>query len=194
MRECEPRITWRHPVRRLLAAQEHAWETGRADGVLLAGGLVRAIGLVAAGTVELPRGRVGEVLTMADGQRWRIFRQLRVVSGTTEPPGGEVRLRFVTSMQSRLNQQFSWLTIAAFMGLPGFVDKTWITNDATGASGSIYHWRTVEDARRYSHSVALRFITGRSLAGSVLCAVSADATRPLDAPWPPNSSGFDEAT
>lgn len=38
---------WTHPVRRLLAAQERAWDAGGPTGVLLAGGLVRSAELLA---------------------------------------------------------------------------------------------------------------------------------------------------
>lgn len=31
----------------------------------------------------------------------------------------------------------------------------------------VYHWKTVEDAERYSKSIAMRFMTKRSVEGSV---------------------------
>ena len=86
-------------------------------------------------------------------------------------------------MAPRLNQWFSWLTIPLFSGLPGFCDKTWLVDDATGFSAGIYHWQTVADAARYARSPALGFMTRRSLPGTASYWVGpagADLTRP----WP----------
>jgi hypothetical protein len=128
---------------------------------------------------------VGEVLTMQDGERVRVFRQLRLVPAGGDAPGGEFRVRFTTRMPARLNVAFSWLPIVLFMGLPGFVGKTWVVNDATGAFAGIYQWRTYQDAQRYSRSAALRFMTNRSVPGSVSYGVYTPPSDRLETPWPP---------
>lgn len=85
---------------------------------------------------------------MEDGERMRIFRQLRLAPTDAGGPRGEFRVRFTTRMRARVNVLFSWLPIVLFMGLPGFVGKTWVVSDATGAFGGIYQWRTRQDALR----------------------------------------------
>jgi hypothetical protein len=62
---------------KLLALQEQAWEREDSTLVLIAGALVRSIGLLVRGRVKLPRSRVGGNLTMQDGKAFRIFRQVR---------------------------------------------------------------------------------------------------------------------
>jgi hypothetical protein len=178
-------VSWRRPIARLLAAQERSWASGGPSSVLIAGAIVRSIGLIVRGRVKLRRSRLDEVLIMEDGERMRIFRQLRVRTEPGERPGGEFRVRFTTKMHPRLNQAFSWLPIILFIGMPGLVDKTWVVDDENGTFGGIYHWRSEEDARRYSRSLALRFMLGRSVPGSVSYSVNGDASRPLESPWPP---------
>jgi hypothetical protein len=178
-------VSWRRPIARLMAAQERAWASGGPSSVLIAGAIVRSLGLIVRGLVKLRRSRLDEVLTMEDGERMRIFRQLGVRTEPGGRPGGEFRVRFTTKMRPRLNQAFSWLPIILFIGMPGLVDKTWVVDDENGAFGGIYHWRSEEDARRYSRSLALRFMLGRSVPGSVSYSVSGDASRSLESPWPP---------
>ncbi|TMR89281.1 YdhR family protein [Nonomuraea basaltis] len=181
--------TWKHPTRQLLSRQKRAWASGGPTAVLLVGALARSIGLIARGRVRLERSRVGEILAMQDGERMRIFRRLRIASPGSGEPGGEFRVRFTTKMPARINVLFSWLPIVLFMGLPGFVSKTWVVNDATGTFGGIYRWRTQEDALRYSRSAALRFMTRRSVPGSVSFGIYAPPSRSLETPWPPAAEG-----
>lgn len=171
--------------RGLLARQKQAWASGGPTPVLLVGAVVRSIGLLARGRVRLPRSRVGQILTMQDGEHWRIFRQLRLDTTPTDAPAGEFRVCFTTRMPAQVNIAFSWLPIVLFMGLPGFVSKTWLVNDATGAFAGIYQWRTYQDAQRYAGSAALRFMTNRSVPGSVSYAVGTPPSDRLEKPWPP---------
>jgi len=65
------------------------------------------------------------------------------------------------------NIRFSWLPIPFFMGLPGFRTKLWgYIREAADFQG-IYEWASVGDAEDYVHSFAVRFMTGRSVPGSV---------------------------
>ncbi len=122
---------------------------------------------------------------MEDGERMRIFRQLSLAPADAGAPRGEFRVRFTTKMPARVNVLFSWLPIVLFMGLPGFAGKSWLINDATGAFGGIYQWRTRQDAQRYSRSAALRFMTRRSVPGSVSFGIYTPPGQRLEAPWPP---------
>jgi hypothetical protein len=170
-----------HP---LLDAQQRAWECGDRTAVLLAGAIVRTLINVVAGRLHIDGSRRREEIAMADGERLTIFRQMHLDAPGAPHFTGEFRVRFHSRMAPRLNEWFSWLTIPLFSGLPGFRDKTWLVNGATGFSAGIYHWQTIEDASRYAHSPALAFMTRRSLPDTVSHWVGPPSPD-LDGPWPP---------
>jgi hypothetical protein len=84
--------------------------------VLIAGALVRSIGLLVRGSVKLPRSRVGENLTMQGRQGLQDLPSGPVKPG---PPGGKFRVRFTTKMPPRANEVFSWLPILVSWGCLG---------------------------------------------------------------------------
>jgi hypothetical protein len=170
-----------HP---LLDAQQRASESGDHAALLLTGAFVRSLINVVAGRVHIDGSRRGEEIVMADSELVTIFRQMHLHAPGTSAPSGEFRVRFHSRMAPRLNEWFSWLTIPLFSGLPGFRDKTWLVNEATGFSAGIYHWQTMEDAARYAHSPALGFMTRRSLPGTVSHWVGPPSSD-LAGPWPP---------
>ncbi len=49
--------------------------------------------------------------------------------------------------------------------MPGFRSKLWLINDDTEEFGGIYQFDTVEDARQYQRSFAMRFSKWRSKPG-----------------------------
>lgn len=170
-------------ARPLLDAQQHAWESGGHPGTLLAGAVTRSLLNALAGRAHIRTPAPGELVVMQDGERLTV-RRMHLDAVGQPAPAGEFRVRFRTRMAPRLNQWFSWLTIPLFSGLPGFCDKTWLVDDATGFSAGIYHWQTVADAAWYARSPALGFMTRRSLPGTASYWVGpagADPTRP----WPP---------
>lgn len=172
-------------ARPLLDAQERAWESGNHPGTLLAGAIVRSLTNGVAGRAHIHGAGRGEPVRMQDGEQLTIFRRMRLDARGEPAPSGEFRVRFHTRMAPRLNQWFSWLTIPLFSGLPGFRDKTWLVNQATGFSAAIYHWQTIADADRYAHSPALAFMTRRSLPGTCSHWVG-PASHDLTRPWPPD--------
>ena len=54
-----------------------------------------------------------------------------------------------------------------FMGFKGFRSKYWCVNEETGMCQGVYEWDRMEDAKRYSKSIAVKNMTKRSVAGSV---------------------------
>jgi len=86
----------------LLSRQERAWVSGGSTVVLLVGAVVRSVGLVVRGRVRLPRSRVGEVLTMENDERMRVFRQLRVRFVTNRSVPGSVSYGVYTPPSDRL--------------------------------------------------------------------------------------------
>ena len=120
--------------------------------------------------LHFPKGRRGEELTMADGQTFTIFRQVRVdpAPGQPQNPQATLMVRFqVANMTARQNELFSLLPMPFFIGLPGFRSKLWTVNVQTGVSQGIYRWDTAEDAENYANSFAMDFMTRRSVPGSV---------------------------
>jgi len=120
--------------------------------------------------LHFPKERQGEGLTMADGQTFTIFRQVRVdpAPGQPQNPQATLTVRFqVANMTARQNELFSLLPMPFFIGLPGFRSKLWTVNIQTGVSQGVYRWDTAEDAENYANSFAMRFMTRRSVPGSV---------------------------
>jgi hypothetical protein len=73
--------------------------------------------------LHFPKERQGEELTMADGQTFTIFRQVRVdpAPGQPQNPQATFMVRFqVANMTARQNELFSLLPMPFFIGLPGF--------------------------------------------------------------------------
>ena len=70
-------------------------------------------------------------------------------------------------MSVRQNIRFSLLPMVPLLGMPGFREKYWCVNRQTGGCQGIYAWQTAADAHAYTGSVALRFMTSRSVPGSV---------------------------
>ncbi len=122
------------------------------------------------GRLHFPKKRIGEEVTMEDGQRFTVFRQVIVdpAPGQPEEPGATLVVRFhVANMSPRQNKLFSLLPIPFFIGLPGFRSKLWAFNENTGDFQGIYEWDTVQDAESYANSFAMKFMTKRSVPGSV---------------------------
>ena len=122
------------------------------------------------GRLHFPKNRIGEVLTMEDRQEFIIFRQVIVDPSQDKPEetGATFRARFhIAYMSPRQNKLFSLLPIPFFVGLPGFRSKFWMLNEANGNFQGIYEWDSVEHAKNYANSFAMKFMTMRSVRGSV---------------------------
>jgi len=120
------------------------------------------------GRVHFPKGRVGTIVTLDDGE-WRVFRELVIDAPPGTPPAEAIfRPRFhVRGMSPKINQWFSWLPIPFFAGLPGFRRKLWLVDPVSGDFSGYYEWQKPGDADTYAHSFAMRFMTRRSIPSSV---------------------------
>ncbi len=143
--------------------------------------LIRAflhgVGLLLTGQVRFPRRHVGSTVTM-EGEHWTVFREAVVWPDRNERQNGAVFIaRFhVANMTVRQNIAFSLLPIPLLVGLPGFRSKLWMYNGAGDFQG-VYEWDSAAAAERYAHSAAVRFMTRRSLPGSVSFTVIPHITR-----------------
>ena len=131
--------------------------------------LVNVFKYALTGCIHFPRQRVGTEFWL-DGEKWIIFREVIVDPKTGQPkkPGAVFRPRFhVSGMSVRVNILFSLLPMFFIIGLPGFRSKLWLVNPNNGDFSGYYEWDTVQDAENYGNSFAAKFMTGRSVPGSV---------------------------
>jgi len=131
--------------------------------------LFNTIGNTCTGRLHFPRNRVGKEFII-DEEKWIIFREAVVDphKGQPEKPGAIFIPRFhVANMSVRQNMIFSLLPMCLILGLPGFRSKLWMYNPINGDSAGYYEWDTIEDAQNYSQSQAMRFMSNRSVPGSV---------------------------
>lgn len=131
--------------------------------------LLVTIAYALTGRIRFPRHRIGESMRMGDGRAFTIFRQVIVGRpGHEAEPRAVFRVRFhVANMSPAQNKLFSLIPIPFITGLPGFRSKLWMLDDETGDFQGLYEWDTVQDAERYAHSFALRFMVRRSTPGSI---------------------------
>ncbi len=134
--------------------------------VTVAAAIARSLALLLRGRVRFVRGDIGRTLTMEDGKQFSVFRHARVKAPGR--PAAVFIVRFTPAQMSvRQNIRFSLLPMVPLLGMPGFREKYWCVNRHTGECQGIYAWQTAADAHAYAGSVALRFMTSRSLPGSV---------------------------
>jgi hypothetical protein len=148
--------------------------------------LIRSLGLLLTGRIHFERGDIGQMLTMEDGEQFTVFRHVKVKR--TGEPAGVFIVRFTpTRMTVHQNIRFSRLPMIPLLGMPGFREKLWCVNPETGACQGVYAWQTVADAKAYAGSIALRFMTGRSVPGSVSHRILDQSQKPYWAfrvqPW-----------
>lgn len=130
----------------------------------------RANAYLLSGRLYFSRERVGEKILMEDKTKFTIFREAHLDPPglKSNPPGARFVVRFhVEGMSPKVNKIFSLFTIPFFVGLKGFRSKLWLLDEMGGDWMGIYEWQTVEDAKSYSESFAMRFMTKRSVPGSV---------------------------
>lgn len=128
--------------------------------------IARSLARLLTGRVRFPRDEVGRMLTMEDGKQFTVFRHAKV-NAPGEPTGVFI-VRFTPARLSvRQNIRFSLLPMIPLLGMRGFREKYWCVNEQTGECQGVYAWHTLADAEAYARSIALRFMTSRSLAGSI---------------------------
>jgi hypothetical protein len=130
-------------------------------------GFIRTLFLFLAGKVRFMARSKGRRLVMEDGEEFEVFRHVRIVGKTNALPEAVFVVRFQPYMSSEKNIIFSLLPMMIFMGFRGFREKFWAVDRKTGLCQGLYEWQTVKDAENYSKSIAVRFMSGRSVPGTV---------------------------
>ena len=132
--------------------------------------LLKTLSYVATGRLHFARGRIGELLTIDDGQEYTVFRQVIVdpKRDLTKKPGAILIIRFNFAHGSpNQNKRLSLIPIPFIVGLPGFRSKIWAINKESGGFQGIYKWDTIQDAEAYKKSFAIKLMTKRAIPGSI---------------------------
>lgn len=122
--------------------------------------------------ILFPSNRIGKTIHTVDDQEFTIFREVKIDGKSTEEKNSSkpavFLVRFLLSgMNVDDNKRFSWIPVPFFIGLPGFRAKLWTINYQNNYFQGIYQWDSQEYARKYSKSFAYRFMSRRSVEGSV---------------------------
>jgi hypothetical protein len=130
--------------------------------------LVNFVIAVFHGRVIFPRTFIGTTVELDDGS-WSVLREMVINPRSAMAAADTIfRPRFhIKGMSPKFNEWFSWLPIPFFAGLPGFRRKLWLFDPTSGDFSGYYEWQTLQDANTYAHSFAMRFMTARSIPGSV---------------------------
>lgn len=143
--------------------------------------LFQTIRYVLARRIHFCPDQIGAVFVNEQGRRFRVFRSVVVDPAPGQPakPGAVFIPQFrVAGMSVRLNRLFSVLPIPFYVGLPGFRSKRWMVDEVHGDFAGYYEWDTPALAEAYAHSYAAKFMTGRSVPGSVSFRVYPSAAAP----------------
>jgi hypothetical protein len=131
--------------------------------------LAVTLGLLISGRIRFHRDRMGRVLTMEDGEKHVIFRE--VSCDSRKPASNEsmavlkVRFRF-SRFPHTVNRVLSLLPIPIITGMPGFRRKCWTFCKESGYSQGIYQWESPVLAECYTRSSVMRLLRRRSVPGS----------------------------
>ena len=116
------------------------------------------LGMLARGTIHLPKERIGMRVRFANGASARVYRETVVDGAPTDPCAlvVEFQLWRWAIRGRRTHALFRWeslLNTPLFVGFPGFVSKLWMTNDADGVYRGVYEWDGPERAEHYARSL-----------------------------------------
>jgi hypothetical protein len=148
---------------------------------------LKTLQYILTGRLHFPKEQAGAAFVDERGQRFSVFRYAVVDSNPSRANAKAVFIPHfhVAGMSVRVNRLFSLLPIPFYIGLPGFRSKRWMVDEASGDFAGYYEWETVADAENYAHSFAAKFMTARSVPGSVWFRVYPVET----APAPPAQAG-----
>ncbi len=125
-------------------------------------GFIRTCLLFISGKVIFDRSVVNKKILMED-REFTIFRRVKIKAKTSCEPEAFFLVRFKPlDMTPEENIRFSKLPMMIFMGFRGFRSKYWAVDFETGLCQGLYEWQTVQDAKNYAASIAMRFMTKRS--------------------------------
>lgn len=98
---------------------------------------------------------------------FKIFRYAELKKQKEVPKAWFVVRFSLKRMDVKKNRLFSILPMLVLIHFKGFYSKYWLMDEKTNTCMGVYRWQTKEDAERYAHSIAMKFMTMRSIPGSV---------------------------
>lgn len=126
-------------------------------------GILNTLIMFLTGRFEFDTTVVNKKIKMEDGLVFTIFRRVRIKSKNENEPKAYFLVRFKpNNMLPEENISFSKKPMMVFMGFKGFRSKYWAVDYETGMCQGLYEWETVEDAIKYSKSIAMKFMAERS--------------------------------
>jgi hypothetical protein len=150
--------------------------------------------LLARRRLHLHRERIGDVVSLPDGRRFRIYRE----SSSSEPHSGRqvtlmmwFRLRWVppgARLRAYLFERESILNTMLYAGFEGYRTKLWTVDHTTNDYAGFYTWCGREAAERYSW-YAMRMLRPISVPGSLGCQINDDTELPAWASPAPDPRG-----
>ncbi len=128
--------------------------------------LLNTINLLLGRKIHLPKNKIGKTVITENMQEFSIFREITIDKKTENPT--VFRVKFLLSgMKPKNNIRFSWIPVPFFIGLPGFQAKVWTLNYKNNYFQGIYQWENQEYTEKYSKSFAYKFMSRRSVPGTV---------------------------
>lgn len=128
--------------------------------------IFNTINLLLRRKIHFPKEKIGKVIVTEDGQEFTIFRE--VIIDKKIDKSAVFKVKFLLSgMKPENNIRFSWLPVPFFIGLQGFQAKVWTLNYENNYFQGIYQWKNEKYAKKYSKSFAYRFMSSRSVQGTV---------------------------
>ena len=124
---------------------------------------------VFSGCVHFPEKYIGQNLTMEDGEKYVVFRRLRIIDKnhiTIDPAVFKVRFQF-KNLNSSINKYLSMIPSPFLIGMKGFREKYWMFNESTGFFQGIYQWESRKFAEKYPNSFIYKLMTKRSAKGTL---------------------------
>jgi len=121
------------------------------------------------GKINFSDEYIGENLTMEDGQKYKVFRRLKVTAKNTGAGGltvFKVRFKF-KNLGSATNKRLSMIPAPFLAGMEGFREKIWTFNENTGYFQGIYQWESKVYAEKYPESFIFKLMTKRAAEGTV---------------------------
>ena len=128
--------------------------------------LLNTINLFLRRKIHFPKEKIGKIIVTEDNEEFVIFREVKVNAEIDKPAVFKVKF-LLSGMKPKNNIRFSWLPLPFFIGLPGFQAKVWTLNYKSNYFQGIYEWKNEEYAEKYSKSFAYRFMSSRSVPGTV---------------------------
>lgn len=127
------------------------------------------------GRVHFSKKYVGKLLSMEDGKKFQVIRDLKVdPEQSPEKSVAVFKVRFKFSgLPLGVNKALSMFPAPFLLAKPGFRQKIWTINE-DGYFQGIYEWASEEYAKTYPQSLIFKLMAKRSAEGTLAYKVIPD--------------------